>query len=65
MWTVIYIAQSSKMAEIIEKLLTKEGMLVKVQSVGKRFESENGYFEILVPEGEAEEAQNILYETGY
>ena len=65
MWTVIYIAQSKKMAEKIEKLLTDEGMLVKVQSVGKRFESERGYYEILVPESEAEEAQNILYETGY
>lgn len=65
MWTVIYIAQSKKMAEIIEKLLTDEGMLVKIQSVGKKLESEYGYYEILVPECEAEEAQNILYETGY
>ncbi len=65
MWTAIYIAQSKKMAEKVEKLLTEEGMLVKVQSVGKRFESERGYYEILVPECEAEEAQNILYEMGY
>ncbi len=65
MWTVIYIAQSKKMSEIIEKLLTEEGMLVKVQAVSKKFESEQGYYEILVPECEAEEAQNILYEKGY
>ncbi len=65
MWTVIYIAQSKKMSEIIEKLLTEEGMLVKVQAVSKKLESEQGYYEILVPESEAEEAQNILYEKGY
>lgn len=65
MWTVIYIAQNKKMADKIEKLLTEEGMLVKVQSVSKKLQGEDGYYEVLVPEGEAEEAQNILYETGY
>lgn len=65
MWTVIYIAQNKKMADKIERLLTEEGMLVKVQPISKKLESENGYYEVLVPEGEAEEAQNILYETGY
>lgn len=65
MWTVIYIAQNKKMADKIEKLLTEEGMLTKVQPVSKKLENEDGYYEVLVPEGEAEEAQNILYETGY
>jgi hypothetical protein len=65
MWTVIYIAQNKKMADKLERLLTEEGMLVKTQPVYKKIESESGYFEVLVPEGEAEEAQNILYETGY
>lgn len=65
MWTVIYIAQSKKMADKIEKALTKEGALVKIQPVSKKLQDEDGYYEVLVPEGEAEEAQNILYETGY
>ena len=65
MWTVIYIAKNKKAAEKTERLLTQEGMLVKLQPVSKGTEQEDGYFEVLVPEGEAEEAQNIIYESGY
>ncbi|MCK9216642.1 MAG: glutamate decarboxylase [Firmicutes bacterium] len=65
MWTVIYIAHNRKKAEAIKEHLTDEGMLVKIQSVGKKIEKEYGCFEILVPESEAEEAQNILYEIEY
>ncbi len=65
MWTVIYIARSKKMAKKIEGLLTKEGMLVKVQAMSKKIEKEDGSFEISVPEAEVEEAQSILYEVGY
>ena len=65
MWTVIYIAPNKKSAEKTERLLTQEGMLTKIQPVNKGADQEDGYFEVLVPEGEAEEAQNIIYESGY
>lgn len=65
MWTAVYIAQNRKIADRIERLLTEEGMLVKIQPISKKMEDRDGYFEILVPEGEAQEAQNILYETSY
>ncbi len=65
MWTVIYIAQNKTKAEMIKERLTDEGMLVKIQPLGKKAESDYGYHEILVPESEAEEAQNLLYEIGY
>ena len=65
MWTVIYIAENKKLAEKTEQLLTQEGMLTKIQPVSKGAAQEDGYFEVLVPEGEAEEAQNIIYEAGY
>lgn len=58
MWTVIYIAQTGKFAEQIEQRLSNEGFLVKVRQahVAKQ------QFEILVPEGELDEVQEILKE---
>jgi len=55
MWTVIYIAPSSKIAERIQQRLTDEGFLVKVREarVSKQYE-------ILVPEGEVHEVQEVL-----
>ncbi|NLM42775.1 MAG: hypothetical protein GX201_01940 [Clostridiales bacterium] len=64
MWTVIYIAKNKKTAEKTLELLTQEGMLAKIQPVSKASDREDGYFEVLVPEGEAEDAQNIIYEAG-
>jgi len=64
MWTVIYIAKNKKAAERVQELLSQEGMLAKIQPVNKGSDREDGYFEVLVPEGEAEDAQNIIYESG-
>lgn len=65
MWTVVYLARNKTKAEDMKELLTKEGLLVKVQPVGKDSEAELGYYEVLVPEFEAEEAQGILFDLGY
>ncbi|MDQ0191144.1 glutamate decarboxylase [Alicyclobacillus cycloheptanicus] len=56
MWTVIYIAQSAKLAERIQERLMNEGFLVKVRQahVAKQ------QFEILVPEAELDEVQEVL-----
>jgi len=56
MWTVIYIAQSSKHAEHIQDKLAAEGFLVKIRHahVAKQ------QFEILVPESELDEVQEVL-----
>jgi hypothetical protein len=55
MWTVIYIAPSEKIAERIQQRLTDEGFLVKVREakVSKQYE-------ILVPESEVLEVQEVL-----
>ncbi len=55
MWTVIYIAPSAKIAERIQHRLTDEGFLVKVREarVSKQYE-------ILVPESELQEIQEVL-----
>jgi len=56
MWTVIYIAPTEKIADRIKTKLTEEGFLVQVRSINL---TKNQY-EILVPEGELEEVQEVL-----
>lgn len=55
MWTVIYIAPSAKIADRIQQRLTDEGFLVKIREarVSKQYE-------ILVPESELHEVQEVL-----
>ncbi len=59
MWTVVYIASSLPMAERLKALLERDGLLaqlrpLEVDEVGR------GSVEVLVPEAEAEEAQELL-----
>lgn len=58
-------AQSKEIAENIQELLAKEGILVKLRPVSKNEESTKDYFEILVPEAEVEEAHSIIIEKGF
>jgi len=65
MWTVVYLAKNKRVADKISELMSREGVLVKLQPVSKNTGDEDSYFEILVLESEVEEAHNILYELGY
>jgi ribosomal protein S8 len=56
MWTVIYIAPSVKIAERIQEQLTNEGFLVKI----KQASGSKQQYEILVPESEIDEIQDVL-----
>jgi len=58
MWTVIYIAQSAKLAEQIREQLVNEGFLARIRQthVSKQ------QFEIVVPESELDEVQEVLNE---
>ena len=56
MWTVIYIAPTAKIAEMIQTKLTEEGFLVRSRPVSQSKQQ----FEILVPSGELEEVQEVL-----
>lgn len=60
MWTVVYIAPHKKEAERIKDMLSSEGFLVKLKSVGLSQASECGPVEVLVPESEVEEAMEII-----
>ncbi|MNU11279.1 hypothetical protein D3C72_2590020 [compost metagenome] len=56
MWTVIYIAPTAKVADMIKSKLTEEGFLVKCRSINMSKQQ----FEILVPSRELEEVQEVL-----
>lgn len=56
MWTVIYIAQSEKLADKIRESLMEDGFLVRV----KPLRMTKQQFEILVPASELEEVQEAL-----
>lgn len=60
MWTVIYIAPNKKEAERIQKVLSAEGLLVKLRSLGSDQQKNSRSVEILVPESEASEALEII-----
>ena len=65
MWTVVYMAQSKDIANKLQELLTVDGILVKVRPISKNHESNDNYFEVLVPEAEVEEAHSVIIEEGF
>lgn len=63
MWTVIYMAQTKDSVLKVQEILAGSNLPVRVRPVGEGAES--GYFEILVPETEAQLAHTILIQNGY
>lgn len=61
MWTVVYIAPGLKEAERVKKLLSTEGFLVKLRTIGlSQTANDASTVEILVPELEAGEAMETI-----
>ncbi len=63
MWTVIYIAPNKQSAETLKDALSREGILVSLRPTGLSTTAGGAHFELMVPEGEAREANEILNET--
>ncbi|MGC8489521.1 MAG: hypothetical protein ACP5QO_15075 [Clostridia bacterium] len=59
MWTVVYIAPSRAAAERLKAVLEREGLLANLRPLDVD-ENGRGSVEVLVPEAEAEEAQEVL-----
>ncbi|MCL6451777.1 MAG: DUF2007 domain-containing protein [Acetobacteraceae bacterium] len=60
MWTVVYIAPNRAVAEMLKDILTREGLLVMLRPGSPVHFGDSGNFEILVPEGEVDEAHEVL-----
>lgn len=63
MWIVVYITQNRETAMTVKKLLRDAGLPVKMRSIGLRSNEQYGCYEILLPESEVAEGQNILIEN--
>ena len=63
MWTVIYMAQTKESVLEVQKILEETSLAVRIRPVGEG--SDDGFFEILVPETEAQLAHGILIRNGY
>lgn len=61
MWTVVYIATSRAAAERLAGVLRQEGLMVSLRLIDSAADGK-GSVEILVPNGEAEEAHEVLTE---
>lgn len=62
MWTAVYLATGLESAKEIENKLKNEGFLVKLKLFSK--EGDEEVYEILVPEFEADEIQEALFDLG-
>ncbi|HCS74503.1 MAG TPA: hypothetical protein DIW17_11600 [Clostridiales bacterium] len=65
MWRVVYLAQTKEIADSISDLLSREGFWIKVKPVYRNVSIKDNYYEILIPESEAEEVHTLLMENGY
>ncbi|WP_231848318.1 hypothetical protein [Tepidanaerobacter acetatoxydans] len=61
LWTVIYIASDKETALKVEEAIRSEGFLVATREVMKS-KRHGCYIEVIVPESEAQEAQNVILE---
>lgn len=65
MWTVVYIAKNTQIAEQLRTLLEDGGMLVKIRPISKGGEHVESSCEVLVPESEVEQAHSLIIDTGF
>jgi hypothetical protein len=63
MWQVIYIAPSKQAAEELKDALSREGILVSLRATGMSTSAGGTHVELMVPKGEAREANEILNQT--
>jgi len=65
MWIVVGMAGSLKMAQIMQKLLESEGILVKIRNVSSKAKCGGDTYEVMTLESESKAAREILMENGY
>lgn len=58
MWTEVYIAKNSELAQRLKEKLNEHNIIVMVRAINK--EDEAAGYEILVPGAEVEEALGII-----
>ena len=62
-WVVVRVAPSLALAEMLEEILTNEGILVMLRSLGPPQMGAASPVEVLVPRAEAQDALEVLDEV--
>ena len=60
MWKVVYIAPNRPIEEMLKELLEGDGILTMLRSLGAPHLGDSASVEILVPESEVDEANEII-----
>ncbi len=60
MWQVVYVAPNASLGEMVKELLNQKGFLVMLRSAGVPHMGAAAPHEVLVPEVEAAEANDVL-----
>lgn len=63
MWTVIYMAQTKESVLEVQSLLENDKIAVRIKPLCDG--TSDGYYEILVPETETQQAHGVLIKNGY
>jgi hypothetical protein len=65
MWIVIHMAKSLQLAQSVHDLLAREGFLVRLRPIYRTLSEDENYYELKVPESEAQEARQVLLDHGF
>ena len=63
-FTLVYM-KSKEIANSMQDLLSNEGIFSRLRPINKNRETNDDYYEVLVPESEVEEAHSVIIEKGY
>lgn len=65
MWVVVYLANNKDIADSLQELFEANDLLVRIRPVESGEEGNENYFEVTVPEHEADKAHEIIIKNGY
>lgn len=63
MWTVVYVSQTEKRARELRELLGNNKIISRLHCAAEN--TENGCYEVLVPQTELGIAQNLIFENEF
>lgn len=63
MWTVVYVSQTEEKALSLAELFTANKIISRIHNAGCN--TENGCYEVLVPQTELTEAQDLIFENEF
>jgi len=63
MWKIVYIAQDISIAKYFEKILKEKGIVSILNQIEMSRDDLNGNVEILVPNGEVQEAIDVINQS--